>query len=266
MQTQEVVFLFLKSRRARGLSPETIRWYEGILNKYSKRYEELPRDPEDVEDFISSCTAGDERRLGYYRALRALYRFGNKRLKLINPVDIIDPPRRIKKQPHILMPDEIDQLLSYPHPAKIKAALLFLVDTGCRIGEIINLQVSDFNETPRGYIVKVSGKTGERYVPVSHEVYLAMNKVLPFGWKKHWLGELVSKAFKEARVEGTGHTLRHTFCSLWAGDIFALQRIVGHARRSTTQIYRHLQTGYLSEQHNQFSPLKMVYSRSKSML
>jgi integrase/recombinase XerD len=219
-----------------------------------------------VEDFLSTCEAGDERKHGYYRAIRALYRFASRRLKQFNPVDALDPPKRLKKQPRILMPDELDQLLSYPHPAKVKAALLFLIDTGCRVGEIINLQVSDFNQTPFGYIARLSGKTGMRYVPVSYEVYQAMLRVLPFGWKKHWLGELITKGFKEANIQGSAHTIRHTFCTLWKGDVFALQRIVGHARIGTTQLYRHLQTEYLSEQHQQFSPLKMVYSRSKSML
>jgi integrase/recombinase XerD len=265
MPTRELVDRFIQSRYAKGLSRQAIRWYGGILNLFDRQYPVLPLNPDNIEEFLAKIP-GDERRHGYYRALRAMYKFGNKRLGLMDPFESIDSPRRTRKYPRVLMPDELDQLLSYPHTAKVKAALLFLIDTGCRVGECCYLQPSDFSETPWGYVVKVNGKTGERYVPVSYETYQAMMKVLPFGFQKHWLSELISRAFKEANVKGTAHTLRHTFCTLWEGDPFALQRIVGHARISTTLLYRHLKTAQLSRQHNEFSPLRMVLTRSRSML
>ena len=265
MRTKEAINLFLKSRQAKGLSLQTLRWYKGILDAFVRQHDKLPRKPEAIEDFISSCTAGDERRHGYYRAIRTLYRFLQKRYGKSNPVDKFEPPKRTKKIPLALTPDQLDQLLRFPHQPKIKVALLFLADTGCRIGELSNLKPEDLSQTPWGYLAKVRGKTGERLVPISPEVYHGLLKYLPLPYSPFRLRRLVSQAFHNAHVPGSAHTLRHTFGTLWQGDELVLQVIMGHAYLSTTKIYRHLRTQTLSEQQHKYSPLRMVMSMSKEM-
>lgn len=265
MDTRKAVRAFLDSRRARGLSLNTVRWYEGILNAFATRFPKLPRKPEQVEDFLLHCKAGDERRHGYYRALRCFYRFLNRRLKVVNPIDLIDPPKRKPKRPRSLMPDELDQLLAYPHPRKIKASLLFLVDTGARIGELAGLTLNNLSETPWGYIARITGKTGTRLVPISTETYQALNTNLPFNCSPYRLRRLIAQAFINAHVKGSAHILRHTFGTLWAGDELALQQIMGHAHLSTTKIYRHLRTESLAEQHRKHSPLNMIYGFTRRL-
>jgi len=226
----------------------------------------LPRKDEQIEDFIASCQAGDERKHGYYRALRAFYTFLHRRHKIPNPMEYIDAPRRKPKKPKPLIIDELDQLLAYPHLPKIKAALLFLADTGCRVGEAADLTPSDLTKTAWGYIARIRGKTGDRLVPISPETYQALVKYLPFGFTTYRFRRLISQAFKDARVKGSGINLRHTFATVWLGDELILQQIMGHAHLSTTRIYRALRTEIISAQHSQYSPLKMVLSRSRSML
>lgn len=266
MNTLEAINLFINSRRSKGLSPQTIRWYRGILLFFAQRYPTLPESPEDIEAFLVSCKTGDERRHGYYRTLRCLYRFLHRRLNTPNPVEVVDPPRRLPKQPKALMPDDVNKLLNYPHPPQIKAAILFLIDTGARVGELAGLDIDDLEETPWGLVATIKGKTGVRMVPISYETYHALMVNLPFRYKAHWMGTLISRAFNNAGVEGSAHKLRHTFGTLWQGDELVLQQIMGHAHLSTTRLYRHLRTQVLSEQHHQYSPLRMVLASSKSML
>jgi len=267
MQTGKGVSLFLNSRQARGLSHQTIRWYKGILYNFARQYPKLPKSPEQIEEFIASCPAGDERKHGYYRAIRALYRFLKRRAHISrNPMERVDPPKRKIKYPKICTPDELDQLLSYPHRPEIKTALLFLIDTGARVGELTNLKIRDISETPWGYVARISGKTGTRLVPISNETYNTLVKYLPFGYTAYRLRRLISRAFKDAHIQGSALKLRHTFATLWEGDELVLQKIMGHAHLSTTMIYRHLRTKVISTQHREYSPLRMVYSRSKSML
>ncbi len=266
MNTQEGVQLFLKARQAKNLSPQTIRWYASILNSFASMFPTLPDTPEAIEDFLSQCDAGDERAHGYFRALRALYRFLKKRYGVRNVVELVDAPKRRKKLPRPLTPQRLNDLLAFPHKRDIKAALLFLSDTGARVGECYRVTEDDFTETSWGHFVEIDGKTGKRIVPISPEVYHAMMEVIPFKHTLYRFRRLISLAFKDARIKGSGVTLRHTFCTLWDGDEMVLQRLVGHSHFTTTEGYRALRMRKLAEQHHQFSPLFMILHSSKDML
>lgn len=266
MRTEDAIQLFLTSRQSKGLSPQTIRWYRGILLLFGRRFPQLPKRPEDIEQFLANLKVGDERKHGYYRTFRCFYRFLSKRTKIKNPIEMIDPPKRVHKEPEILMPEDLNRLLIHKHSPQMRTAILFLIDTGARLGELANLTIDKLEETPWGFVATISGKTGMRTVPISYETYHALRVGLPFHCKKHWLGRLISRAFKNAGVKGNALLLRHTFATLWEGDELVLQRIMGHAHLSTTRIYRHLRTRILSSQHNQYSPLKMALSTSQSML
>lgn len=266
METANAIDLFLRSRQAKGLSLETIRWYRGILLFFAQRFPDLPDSSGDIEEFLLNCQAGDERRHGYYRCLRCFYRFLNKRLGIPNPIEMVDSPRRAKKYPPILMPEDIDRLLRYPHPPKIKAALLFLADTGARPSELAELEISNLTQTPWGFAATIKGKTGMRTVPLNYETYHAMMVNLPLSYTKYRLRRKIAEAFNKSGVKGSALTLRHTYATFWEGDELMLQQIMGHAHLSTTRLYRHLRIKTLTEQHHKYSLLNMVLSTSKSML
>lgn len=266
VQTKEAIEIFLKSRRAKGLSIESIKWYNGLLGEFARKYPELPGRPDPIYDFLSSLKSGDERRHGYYRALRALYNYFEKRLPdFPNPMKFVEGPKRSEKRPRPLTIDELNQLLSFPHKPNIKAALMFFVDTGCRLGELVNLQVADITETQWGYIARVTGKTGTRIIPISAETYMALNMVLPLGYSKYRLRCLIKFAFDDAHVKGSSINLRHSFGTYWEGDELILQNIMGHKHLETTKRYRDLRVGRMSEQHRKYSPLKMALGMTKRM-
>jgi integrase/recombinase XerD len=265
LQTADAVSLFLASREARGLSPRTISWYRQILTKFEASWPTLPTRPENVELFLSKCPGKDECRHGYYRALKVFYRFLAKRYQVADPLTLIDAPKRSKKDPKTLTALQLYTLLNYPHCPRIAAALLFLADTGCRLGELYNLTPDDFIPTPQGYLATVNGKTGARLVPVSRGAVENLLPHLPFPYSKYRLCRHVSKAFSEAGIKGTAHSLRHTFATLWEGSEFALQRIMGHSDMKTLRIYRNLRTEMLSTQHNQFSPVARLPSSAMQL-
>lgn len=219
--------------------------------------------PGECESFIRACTAGDERRHGYFRTLRAFYNFVGKRLCLPNAMALLVAPLRTRKLPRPVPLNEIVQLISFPHPGRIKASLIFLIDTGVRVGELVNIMSEDFILTPWGvYLVKVEGKTGPRVIPASIEAYNAIIKYLPFKIKANRLSRVLSQAFRDAHVQGTAHCLRHSFGTLWEGtDISLLQRIMGHSNINTTMIYRQIQYEQIALAHKKHSPLKKVLSQ-----
>lgn len=269
MKTNKAIETFLHSLHAKGRSARTVDWYYGILNNFALMYPKLPKKLIQCETFIISCPAGDERRHGYYRALHAFYNYAEQRLNLkSNPMDCATAPGRKPKLPRPLTAEQLNQLLSYPHKARVKAVLFFLADTGFRLGELVDLFPEDIIETPQGYIatVPVTGKTGARLVPLGVETYSAIIKHLPLNISRGRMSHLIIRAFKDAHVPGSALNLRHTFGTLWDGDIDVLQLIMGHSKISTTMIYRRLQTEKLSLEHNKHSPLRSVLPFSRSML
>lgn len=260
MLTKDAVNAFLLSRGAKGLSHQTISWYSGILNHFCTRYPILPESPSDIEEYLNFLRNKDERRHGYFRALRALYHFLERRYGIKYPMLDVEAPVRSKKHPHWLTPQELQKLFGYPHKAQIRTALRFLTDTGARVGELARLKLSDLSETPWGHLARICGKTGVRQVPISYETYHAL---MLTGWDwQHttlYLIRLISKAFRDAGVIGTAHSLRHTFGTLWEGqDLIMLQRIMGHSDLSTTEIYRHLRLYKMQMAHAQYSPARMI--------
>ena len=54
------------------------------------------------------------------------------------------------------------------------------------------------------------------------------------------------------------HTIRRTFGMqyiLKGGDVFSLQRIMGHTRNEITMIYAKMPTELVAQQHRKFSPM-----------
>jgi len=267
MKTSEAVKSYLYSCQARGLSPNTICWYAGILRAFAAAYPKLPKKPEDCETFILSCKGGDEWRHGYYRALNAFYNYAVSRLKLKhNPMDKVSAPRVKKKLPRPISPEQLNQLLTFPHKPRVTGMLVFLADTGVRLGELVSLPRDNLIETSYGYVASVTGKTGARLVPVSVEAYRAIYKHLPLNMSRGRASHLIIWAFQDAHVPGSAINLRHTFGTLWRGDIDQLQMIMGHSKISTTQIYRKLQIENICRSHNIYSPLRLVLPLQQSML
>jgi integrase/recombinase XerD len=118
-------------------------------------------------------------------------------------------------------------------------------------------------------VVVVTGKTGRREVPISE----ATRKAL-FGlgdgryvWATaagavsvEGLQVAVRRALGRAGLRGGPHMLRHTFGRLYVmngGDIFSLQRIMGHADVATTRRYVEMDLRDVQLQHGRFSPVAM---------
>ncbi len=263
--TEHLVNSFLTSCRNRSLSDWTIKWYSGVLIPFADKFKELPANPELIESYIGSYRSGGERRHGIYRILRAFYNFTCKRQEINNPIEKVYQPRVLPKAKKAMTLSELNQLLSYPaHNDVIKPILHLLADTGMRIGELARITAADISAGT----VKIKGKTGERIVPISDDVYKMLEAVMPqstakeqrlFPWTPLWLGRLVSRAIKAAGLDGFNcHSLRHTFCTLWDGNDTALKYITGHASWRMIEHYKHNREAQAAGQHRVHSPLAQL--------
>ena len=287
MKTQAAIEAFLHSRHAKNLRPRTIEWYGGFLTPFARFSPKLPMEPEPIEDFLAQVRGEPETRHASYRCLKALYRFVCRRLRregkrVQNPIELIDPPSCPKKIMPTLEPREMMRLLNLAEQAenlRDKALLSTFIDNGGRVGEIATLRRQNVGEDT----IKVSGKTGEREIPISEETRRLLQALIATNatgeyvftnqrgqpltrYGVYWI---VRDYMREAGIQGPklgSHRLRHAFGKGYlvnGGDLRSLQEIMGHAHISTTQKYASLNKKDVVAKHHQFTPLRAAHAAAQ---
>lgn len=213
-------------------------------------------------------------------SLRQFYKFlYGEAIRADNPTATLDSPRRGRPLPKILSEGDVERLLDAAAAAASKAEtpaeafraerLLTLLEvlyaTGLRVSELVSLPVTAV-AAGRPFLF-VRGKGGkERGVPLSERArdaiarYLPLRAATPYK-KSPWLfpsraaaGYLTRQQFALLLKDLAGsvglkvnnlspHTLRHAFAThllAHGADLRAVQKMLGHADISTTQIYTHV--------------------------
>lgn len=284
MQTTELVNKFLSNRQAKNLSQVSLEWYKRALMRFAEAFPKLPKSPEEIEAFLAGFDRSDETRHAYYRALRALYRFGNQRCQVPDVIEKVSPPQRAKKIMPTCEPKEIMVMLQSAHKsassARDSALLTLLIDNGVRASEAAGLRHTDIHAET----IRVDGKTGEREVPISEE---ARRQLLNLNSDKSeyvFLGcggrpltrsgvyRIVRRYMTEAGISGPkrgAHRLRHSFAKQYlvnGGDLRSLQLLMGHKHITTTEKYASLSIQDTIAKHRQFSPLKSAQAATQQSL
>ncbi|MBL7201621.1 MAG: site-specific tyrosine recombinase XerD [Anaerolineae bacterium] len=185
-----------------------------------------------------------------------------------DPTATLDSPKVKKRLPQILSPENIEALLEQPlhsddsKAVRDKAFLELLYATGMRVSELVSLDVGDV-DTERQNVRCSSKGNKQRLLPISERAKDALSNYLERArsalvkdpeeealFLNHrgrrltrqglWL---IIKGYVEAAnlgIDVTPHTLRHSFAThlLNGGaELREVQRLLGHANISTTQIY-----------------------------
>ena len=72
---------------------------------------------------------------------------------------------------------------------------------------------------------------------------------------------MLTRLGRRASISGircSPHTFRHTFAKQYlmqGGDVFSLQRILGHNSLEVVKVYVNLASSEITELHNRFSPV-----------
>lgn len=218
----------------------------------------------------------------------------------VDPSAGIDAPKRGKTLPKILSEEDVKALLAaaehLPGKEGIRASCLLevLYAAGMRVSELVSLplgSVQNLQDSEHPFLL-IRGKGGkERLVPLSPPALQALKTYLgirgafePEGASSKWLfpsrgreGHLTRQRFgqilKEIAVRAgiepkkiSPHVVRHAFAShlLHHGaDLMSLQKMLGHADISTTEIYTHVLTEKLSSLVLEHHPLSKVKKKGK---
>jgi integrase/recombinase XerD len=263
LTTEEAVSAYIASCKARGLAKKTLQVYAYALHPLRIASQRLPDSPEPLENALAAVQGSQETRHQVFRALRTFYSWAERRYGVPNPAQQLAPPRRRQLLPRTLNTDQVDLLLHVAAGRRDRALLLLLLDTGLRIGEASSLSRHNVGKQT----LTVSGKTGQREIPVSPQVLQAFTGVGvgPVLWSGpkgeltvSGLAQAVRRALRRAGISGGPHLLRHTFARLYitaGGDVFSLQRILGHRQIETTKRYVDLDLQDVVNQHARFSPI-----------
>lgn len=193
----------------------------------------------------------------------------------IDPTELLEAPKIGMKLPEVLTLNEINNLLdsidlSEPEGQRNRAILEVLYSCGLRVSELTSLRYSDvfFEEA----FIKVEGKGNkQRLVPISepalkeiknylynrnlmvvkkgHEDILflsrrgtALSRITIF----HIIKQQAERAGIQKNI--SPHTFRHSFAThLLEGGahLLAIQKMLGHEKITTTEIYTHIDREFL---------------------
>ena len=270
METRGAIEHFLNTRRSRMVSERTIEAYEWSGAKLESLYPELPVDTDDLEAMFASLDdLSGESRLSLWRRLRTFFRWLSDEYDFPNPMQNVPAPRVKRKIPRTLTREEIDHLLESLDSRRDIAIFSVLLDTGIRVGELASMTLDSFRDDG----LHVSGKTGERVVPISSAVQelaskqgdergLWLTQRKPYRKLTEWgLKGLVRRHMRQAGFQPPKigpHMLRHTFGVQWmlnGGDLSSLMHIMGHTDIETTMLYARMSNNLATSQHRKFSPM-----------
>ncbi|SDF30370.1 tyrosine-type recombinase/integrase [Sporolituus thermophilus] len=224
----------------------------------------------------------------YYIVFNVFFNFlYNEEYLHKNPMKNITKPKTEKKQMRTFTAQEIAKMLNcwdkntfWGYRNYCMFCLLF--STGIRKSEIINLTLADINIT--NDLIRIAQGKGmkERFVPIGKTMkkvlqhYLKMREEYLQEEECKWLffsqrqkkkltpsglNCLFRRLKQELNLQGekiSCHTWRHTFAKnylLNGGDIFSLQKILGHSDIATTKNYLNLTDHEMKMQHAKFNPL-----------
>ncbi len=244
--------------------PDLSRWQDVTTDMISLYMAHM-----DEQDYASSSVA---RKVA---AVKSFFGYLFKQgLIADDPAEKIESPKVEKRLPKPLSFDDVEMLLQAPtreegaKNLRDAALLKLLYATGMRVTEVVSLRLEDVDLAQQK--LRCRGKDGEiRELPFDVETKETLVHYLESG-RPYLLKDaeeealflnhrgqqltrqglwLIIKAYaKEAElsVPVTPHTLRHSFAAhrlARGGNLQEVQKLLGHANISTTQIYTHLEAG-----------------------
>jgi integrase/recombinase XerC len=271
-------FEYLKS--VRKLSENTINSYRNDLTLFTdflheSEYKEDELGVKQVRAFITMLSKKNLSSRTINRiisSIRGYYRFMQRYEYCdANPFKGVKCLRVDKWLPVFLFEEEVHEFLEYPtqdfFSLRDKLIFEFLYSTGCRVSELVGLNVLDINMKDRS--VRVRGKGNkERVVYIGEMAYKTLVEYTRR--RSHYIQEariardsalfinkrgfrltargiryIVYRHLRQSKCQKkvSPHTFRHTFATHLldrGADIRVVQELLGHASLSTTQVYTHV--------------------------
>ncbi len=292
---ERVIQEFLSDGKARGLSPRTQRWYRLTLQQFTTYAAHQGATGLDalqvglVRLYLGECMSrmspgGVHARM---RAVRALCGFlRTEELLVANPFDKVKLPKVPDRDLDVVTDAAYRALMAAGalgrHPLRDQAIFSLLFDTGVRATELCSIHLGDVSRAEGGIIIR-HGKGGkQRFVPASRPVLKRLSQYQtherpssehphlflssvdhPLGYDT--LRAILERHCKTANVKPVRpHAFRRGFAVAYVrngGDVFTLQRILGHTTLAMSSRYARMNTSDVKDVHARVSPVARSHAR-----
>lgn len=277
-------------QHVRGRSRNTVLAYRRDL----ELFDEFQKDHKDIQaiyDYMKKKGLSTRSQARVISSIRTYYKFCETKGMKIPSLNLLRPPKVKAALPKVLTLEEFQKLfeaseVENPYKtARNQITLLLLFGLGCRVSELIGLNLQDFNET-EGWL-RVLGKGGkERLVPLTQNLAVELKSYLEQVRPKlakpgshsilmndrgkrpsrvdiwRWLAAWSEKAGFEETVNP--HRFRHgcaTALLEGGADLRSIQMLLGHSSIQTTQIYTSVSTSKIKEEIDKHHPLSNIPSK-----
>ena len=231
---------------------------------------------------------------GYVRTLKSFFSWLEREgYVTANPMTGIPIPKAPTKVINTFTTEQITRLTEVCHASngsgyRNLSILLLMLDSGIRVSELVNIDLGDV-DLAAGHIRITGAKGGtERIVPIGSLVQKSLwkymncfrprpltqavtklflsDKGLPL--TRNGIQQMLTRYGRRAGLTGvrcSPHTFRHSFAKnylLNGGDIFSLQKILGHSSLASVRMYLNLFATDIKKQHQRFSPVDNLAANS----
>lgn len=284
----EAFELFIRKAKVRNLSENTITTYTchyGLFNKYVDGGEKVAVINEEIVDgyimYLKENSKANEITINsYLRSLRVFFYYCMDCGYLVRFK--ITMPKTEKKLKQTYSDEELSRLLKRPDMKKCSFAEYriwvfenYLLGTGNRISSALNVRISDVDFEGGTILVRKTKNRKQQIIPLSKALaeileeylqvrngkendYLFCNIYGEKGNRRTFQQEVQEYNLKRNVNKTSCHLFRHTFAKKWimaGGDIFRLQKILGHYDLEMTKEYLQIFGEDLQQDFEQFNPL-----------
>jgi len=161
-----------KYLRAEGIGEARIRKYQ-IIFKFLDDYIKKPLNQVTKDDVVGFVSDVIQKRYSTAESRNAHKRVVKRIFKLLEKEDVVSwikKEREKNKILEVLSEEEIKRMIKVAGNPRDRAIISVLYESGCRISEFLNMKWGDVVYDDMGARIKVSGKTGERWVRIIFSV------------------------------------------------------------------------------------------------